>query len=119
VPQWSQQSRTLLVWHLYQAHRSHSESVGAWTERFSHIDDHFMARQGIQDWVLRTGTSQNRKTIDMKPRDHIKFAVSRGKAAIGAARESDLEMMRHLENGARESLRRPGELRKWICETPS
>jgi hypothetical protein len=55
----------------------------------------------------------------MKPQDHIKFAVSRGKAAMEAARESDLGMMRHLENGARESLRRPGELRKWIFEAPS
>jgi hypothetical protein len=32
-----------------------TKGVNAWTERFSHIDDHFMgrrglARQGIQNW---------------------------------------------------------------------
>jgi hypothetical protein len=40
----------------------------------------------------------------MEPWDHIKFAVSRGKAAIEAARESDLEIIRHLEKEAKESL---------------
>jgi hypothetical protein len=33
-----------------------ARGTDAWTERFSHIDDHFMghglARQGIQDWFL-------------------------------------------------------------------
>ena len=43
---WQQPPNPLLVWIMQQACRPEEQGVDAWTERFDHIDDHFIGLHG-------------------------------------------------------------------------
>jgi hypothetical protein len=70
------------------------KGLDAWTERFDHIDDHFMGRngldkQGIQDWIPVDGSEKardTRSTLDSKPKSD---SFSSGSSSSGSSPNAD------------------------------
>jgi hypothetical protein len=72
------------------------KGLDAWTERFDHIDDHFMGRSGliaqdIQDWIPVDGSgkvNEVRTTLDSSPKSD---GSSSGSSSSGSSVDADTE----------------------------
>ncbi|EHL01787.1 hypothetical protein M7I_2138 [Glarea lozoyensis 74030] len=72
------------------------KGLEAWTERFDHIDDHFMGRngliaQGIEDWIPVDGSGkvkETQTTLDASPRSD---GSSSGSSSSGSSVDADME----------------------------